>query len=105
MTDALVVIATIRPRVGHHAEVAKILREFIAKVLTDDQGCELYALHQSGGDFVVVEKWSSRDHLNAHMGSKKFQSLQSQLASLIGEKVPTTLAIATPSTRDERGRL
>jgi quinol monooxygenase YgiN len=63
---AVVVVATIRPRPGHRAEVIAALEKTIAEVHANDAGCLLYALHEGEDRLVMIEKWASADALAVH---------------------------------------
>ena len=62
---SVVVVATIVPLPEHRNEVIATITETVAKVHEED-GCELYALHQADDRLVMVEKWASADALRAH---------------------------------------
>ena len=63
---AVVVVATIRPRPGHRAEVIAAMEKTIASVHANDDGCLLYALHEGDDRLVMVEKWASPAALAEH---------------------------------------
>ncbi len=65
MTD-VVVVATIRPKPEHRAEVIAAMEKAIASVHAHDDGCLLYALHEGDDRLVMVEKWSSAEALAEH---------------------------------------
>lgn len=65
----VVVVATFRVKAGREAEGEAVLRRVIEQTHAHEPGCVLYALHRALDDptrFVVVEKWDSRDDLDAH---------------------------------------
>jgi quinol monooxygenase YgiN len=63
---SIVVVATIYPLPEHRDEVIAIFEETIARVHVEDDGCELYALHEGRDRLVMIEKWTSPDALKAH---------------------------------------
>ncbi|HEY2128529.1 MAG TPA: putative quinol monooxygenase [Streptosporangiaceae bacterium] len=63
---AVVVVATIRPKAEHRAEVIAAMRKVIAAVHANDDGCLLYALHEGDDRLVMVEKWASPEALAVH---------------------------------------
>jgi quinol monooxygenase YgiN len=63
---SVVVVATIYPLPEHRDEVIGIFEATIAQVHAEDEGCELYALHEGRDRLVMIEKWASRDALKAH---------------------------------------
>jgi quinol monooxygenase YgiN len=63
---SVVVVATISPLPEHRDEVIAIFEETIARVHAEDEGCELYAMHEVDGRLVMIEKWTSAEALAAH---------------------------------------
>jgi quinol monooxygenase YgiN len=63
---SIVVVATIHPLPEHRDEVIAVFEETIARVHAEDEGCELYALHEVDDRLVMIEKWTSADALAAH---------------------------------------
>jgi quinol monooxygenase YgiN len=63
---SVIVVATIRPLPDCREAVVAALETAIARVHQDDEGCELYALHEATDRLVVIEKWTSEDALAAH---------------------------------------
>ena len=51
----------------------------------EEKGCELYAAHlEQGGDTVVmVERWTSREDLDAHASGKPLERLNELNADLL----------------------
>ena len=62
---SVVVVATIIPLPEYRDEVIATITETVAKVHEED-GCELYALHQADDRLMMVEKWASSEALRAH---------------------------------------
>src|SRR5450830_318974 len=75
----VIVVATIYPEPKHRAEVITALESTIARVHAEDEGCELYALHEGEDRLVMIEKWSSPDTLTAHGKGDAFAELSKQL--------------------------
>lgn len=63
---AVVVVATIRPLPGRRDDVIAVMEATIARVHAEDEGCELYALHEGEDRLVMIEKWASEEALDAH---------------------------------------
>src|SRR3954454_16575234 len=63
---SVVVVATIFPLPEHRTEVISLYEETIGRVHSEDQGCELYALHEDAESLVMIEKWTSAEALQAH---------------------------------------
>ena len=64
---SLVVIAVLSAKPGKEAQIIDSFREVSPRV-HEERGCELYSAHlEQGGDIVVmVERWTTRDDLDAH---------------------------------------
>ena len=62
----VVVVATIFPLPEHRADVISLYEEAIARVHAEDEGCELYALHEDAESLVMIEKWTSAEALQSH---------------------------------------
>ena len=75
----VVVVATITPRAGEQDAVRRALLEAVPQVHAEP-GCELYALHEGDGRFVVVERWASPEALRAHSGADALRALGAALA-------------------------
>jgi quinol monooxygenase YgiN len=56
---SVVVVATAIPAPGHRDEVVAAFEKVIPTVHAEDEGCELYALHEGEDRLVMVEKWTS----------------------------------------------
>jgi quinol monooxygenase YgiN len=68
MNSPLYLIATIYPAVEHIAYLKKEFATLVAQSYTEP-GCELYDLVSGEGEevWVMMEKWSSKAHWDAHM--------------------------------------
>jgi quinol monooxygenase YgiN len=45
-----------------------------------EPGCELYAMHEGAGHFVMVERWESPEALKVHGTAEALTTLGGQLA-------------------------
>lgn len=69
--DPLYLIAVIKPKDDQRERAAQALASLQAATRAEP-GCELYDLvcDDEGSDtWLMIEKWSSRDHWNAHMAT------------------------------------
>jgi quinol monooxygenase YgiN len=67
----IVVVGASKARPGKEAETKDALSSLVAPTHVE-AGCILYALHQGVDDparFVFIERWSSREELEAHLAS------------------------------------
>lgn len=76
MSSALYLIATIYPAAQHKTEVLTALGALIAASRAES-GCEIYDLVQGDGEevWVMMEKWSSKDHWDAHMATDHVKTM------------------------------
>lgn len=68
----LYLIAVIRPRADRLQEARAAFDSLIART-RQESGCELYDLVSSPSDsreWLMLEKWASREHWDAHMASE-----------------------------------
>ena len=96
---SVVVVATIIPLPEHRDEVIATIAETVAKVHEED-GCELYALHQADDRLMMVEKWASPEALRAHSKGAALAAQAPRLAGkLAGPAEVVVLQAVRPATR------
>ena len=76
---SVVVVATITPKPDQVDAVREAILAAVPKV-HDEPGCELYAVHEGKGSFVMVERWESPEALKAHGAAEALTTLGGQLA-------------------------
>jgi quinol monooxygenase YgiN len=79
----VVLVANIHPVAEHRDAVIAIFEATIARVHAEDEGCELYALHEGKKQLVVIEKWTSQDALAAHGRGPALVELNTRLAGKV----------------------
>lgn len=79
---SVVVVATIVPLAEHRDEVIAAFKETIKQV-HDEDGCELYALHEASDRLIMIEKWASRDALRVHSTSPALTAMGPKLAGKV----------------------
>ncbi|MFF0813309.1 putative quinol monooxygenase [Streptomyces albogriseolus] len=85
MTDPVVLVATMVAKPGQEELVEKTLRAAVPAVHAED-GCLRYALHRKAGttgEFVMIEKWASKEALGAHMQGAAMQEIGAALAQAL----------------------
>jgi quinol monooxygenase YgiN len=96
----VVVVATAYPASGHADEVRAALLRAVPRVHTED-GCELYALHESADRLVLVEKWTSAEALATHAAAEALADLRGELGGLttgdLDIQVLAPVAAGTPA--------
>jgi quinol monooxygenase YgiN len=99
---SVVVVATITPVPGEEDAVREALLSSIPQV-HEEPGCELYALHEGRGEFVMVERWESPEALKVHGTAEPLTRLGAALAGKVqGAPVVRRLS-AVPAGDPEKG--
>ena len=62
---SVVVVATITPRADQVDAVREAILAAVPQVHAEP-GCELYAVHEGDGSFVMIERWESPEALKVH---------------------------------------
>jgi quinol monooxygenase YgiN len=102
---AVVVVATIRPKAEHRAEVMAAMEKVIAAVHAQDDGCLLYALHESDGRLVMVEKWASPEALAVHACGPALAELNQALDGRTEGQLDVQILQPHPAGTPEQGTL
>jgi quinol monooxygenase YgiN len=79
---SVVVVATIVPLAEHRDEVIAAFQEAVKQV-HDEDGCELYALHEAPDRLVMIEKWTSLEALGTHSKSPALAAMNPKLAGKV----------------------
>jgi quinol monooxygenase YgiN len=102
---SVVVVATITPLPEHRDEVIAAFTATIPQVHAEDDGCELYALHQAPDRLIMVEKWASRDALAAHSKGAALAALNPQLKGKVAGPPEVIVLDAVPAGDAAKGQL
>jgi quinol monooxygenase YgiN len=102
---SVVVVAFVHPKPEHRAEVTSALEAAIARVHAEDEGCELYALHEDDERFVFVEKWASGEALGKHAQSPALAELNERLEGKTAKPLEVLLLNPHPAGTDAQGAL
>jgi quinol monooxygenase YgiN len=103
----VVVIASLTAEPGKEREAEEALRAIIEPSHAED-GCLLYALHRGTDDprrLSFVERWSSREQLNAHLGSPHMQEGLARLGELFGQNIDIVFYEPIPAGDAAKGSL
>lgn len=76
---SIVVVATLTPKPDAVDAVREALQAAVPAVHAEP-GCELYALHEADGAFVMVEKWADDEAMKAHGKAEPLATLGAALA-------------------------
>jgi quinol monooxygenase YgiN len=102
---SVVVVAIIYPVPEHRDEVIATFEQIIAKVHAEDDGCELYALHEGGDRLVMVEKWASAEALDAHSRGPALVELNKGLAGKVAGDIDVQVLRPHPAGTPRQGTL
>lgn len=92
----IVVTAKIFFKDGKLKEAEHILKELIEKTNQED-GCieyKSYLKSQSSDEIVIIEKWESQSHLDAHMKTKHFTELLPKIGEMCSKE--TEISVYSP---------
>ncbi|NYJ06198.1 putative quinol monooxygenase [Petropleomorpha daqingensis] len=101
---SVVVVATITPKPGEEDAVREAVLAAIPQV-HEEPGCELYALHEGAGEFVMVERWESAEALAVHSKAEALTRLGSALAGKVSGPPNVRTLTAVPGGDAAKGRL
>ena len=103
--STVVVTAVFHPVPGHTAELIEALRATIPAV-HEEHGCRLYAIHDAeDGTITMIEKWDSREDLDAHGTGSAVKALQAATNHLIAEPTVVTTMTPLPAGTPDQGEL
>ena len=103
----IVVVGALKARPGKEDDAREALAGLVAPT-HDESGCILYALHQGTDDpqrFVFVERWSSREELDAHLQSPHIAALLERADELLAEPPDINVFQALPGGEERKGAL
>ena len=105
MTEPLVIVAKIVAKPGQEELVEKTFKAAIPAVHAEP-GCLLYALHRkagTAGEFVMIEKWASREALDAHMKGAAMREIGAALAQALAGPPDMVFLEAIPAGTPDSG--
>ena len=83
MSQPCVVIATFTPHPEHYEQVKRVLLE-VSPEVHQEEGCELYALHEEvEGTLVLIEKWTTRQLWQEHLTLDTVTRIQRGIEGLL----------------------
>ncbi|MBF9071374.1 putative quinol monooxygenase [Streptacidiphilus fuscans] len=100
---SVVVTAVVHPKPGKLEEALAAYARHIDAVHAEP-GCELYALHTDGTSIVVLEKWATRAHLDAHASGAVLAKLGPELDALRERPADVTVLEPRPAGTDADGK-
>jgi quinol monooxygenase YgiN len=101
---SVVVVATITPKPDQVEAVREAILAAVPKVHAEP-GCELYAVHEGKGHFVMVERWESPEALKAHGSAEALTTLGGQLADKLDAPLDVRRLTAVPTGDPLKGAI
>ncbi len=101
---SIVVVATLTPKPDAVDAVREALLAAVPKVHAEP-GCELYALHEGEGRFVMVERWESVEALKVHGRAEALTTLGGELADKLAGPLDVQRLTAVPAGDPDKGAL
>ena len=102
---SIVIVATAVPAPEHRDEVVAAFEHAIARVHSEDSGCELYALHEGRDRLVMIEKWTDKAALGDHSRSAAFAELAAALEGRVVGELDVQVLRPRPAGTAEQGTL
>jgi len=99
---SVVVVATITPKPDQVEAVREAILAAVPKVHAEP-GCELYALHEGKGQFVMVERWESAEALKEHGSAEALTTLGGLLADKLAGPLDVRRLSAVPAGDAAKG--
>ncbi len=103
----IVVVGALRARPGKEDEAREALRGLVEPTHRE-AGCILYALHQGVDDptrLTSVERWSSREDLDAHLASAHIAAVLERVEELFSEAPDITVFAPVADGEPRKGAL
>lgn len=103
----IVVVGSFKIRPGKEEEALEAF-EALLEPTHREEGCILYALHRGVDDpgrLTFIERWESRELLNAHLGSDHVSALLERADELWGGEGEITVYDAIPAGEPQKGSL
>ena len=100
----VVVVATVTPMPEHRAEIIALFEKTIARV-HEEEGCELYAMHEDNDTIVMIEKWRSAEDLEAHSTSPAMIEMNPQVEGKTAAKTEIKVYTPHPAGDSDKGQL
>jgi quinol monooxygenase YgiN len=101
---SVVVVATITPKPEQVDAVRDALMAAVPKVHAEP-GCELYAVHEGDGEFVMVERWESPEALKVHGKAEALTTLGGQLTGKLAAAPDVRRLSPVPAGDADKGAL
>jgi len=103
---AIIVVATAFPVPEHREEVIATFEAAEEKVHAEEDGCELYALHEGpDGRLVMIEKYASEEAVAAHRAGAGLAALAAALKGKLSAPMDVQVLTPHPAGSPTKGAL
>jgi quinol monooxygenase YgiN len=103
--SAVIIVATAYPIPEHKAEVVAAFEAAMAKVHSEEPGCELYALHEGDDRLVMIEKYASQDAMDQHIKGAGLAGLRAALEGKLSSPIDVQVLVPHPAGSKDKGAL
>jgi quinol monooxygenase YgiN len=103
----VVVVGSFKAEPGKEGEALEAFKALVDPTHAED-GCILYALHRGTDDpsrLTFVERWASREALDAHLQSPHVAAVLERVPELFGESGDITVFEPVPGGEQKKGSL
>ena len=103
----VVVVGSFTAKAGKEDEAREAFEALVAPTHAES-GCILYAFHQGADDprqLAFIERWASREELNAHLESEHVKEALTHADALWGEDGEIVVYEAVPGGETKKGSL
>jgi|1186.fasta_scaffold111872_2 quinol monooxygenase YgiN len=103
----VVVVGAFKARPGKEDDALEAFTALVEPTHAEP-GCILYALHRGADDpsrLTFVERWASREALDAHLKSPHVAALLERVEELFGDSADITVFDAVPGGETAKGSL
>lgn len=103
----VVVVGSFKVHPGKEEEALEAFKGLVEPTHRED-GCILYALHRGADDpgrLAFIERWESRELLDAHLNSDHVSNLLQRANELWGDNGEITVYEAVPAGESRKGSL
>ena len=103
---AVIIVATAYPAPEYREEVVAAFEAAIGKVHAEEDGCELYALHEGpDGRLVMIEKYASDEAVAAHRAGTGLAALREALGGKLAAPMDVQVLSPHPAGAPVKGAL
>ena len=103
----IVVVGALKARPGKEEDTREALAGLLAPTHAES-GCIVYALHQGADDptrFAFIERWESREQLDAHLRTPHIAALLERVDELLSEPPDIVVYEPVPGGEQRKGLL